>query len=146
MKTIKEKRFTLKSWSTDELAQLQNYENHKITYDGFSFIWECKLNGKWQKRSITLYDTSNRALNEMHYSLSLFKKEYDKRQAYKRDCELKSEVARLEQAIEIGKSDDMSNREKVYFIKELLPDASNEYIATIMNVHGRTIRRIVNNK
>jgi len=146
MKTSKEKRFTLKSWSTNELSQLQNYDNHKITYDGFNYIWECYLNGKWKKRSITLYDSPKRALNEMHYSLSIFKNEYDRRQSYKRDNELKDEVARLEQAIDIGANEELSAKDRAYGIKAILPGASNEYIATIAKVHSRTIRRIFNKK
>ena len=145
-KQIKEKRFTLKNWSTDELEQLQNMSNHRITYDGFNYIWECKLNGKWKKRSITLYETSKRALSELHYSLGIFKKEYDKRQTFKREVELRDEVANLEQAIEIANGELFSTKAKAFAIKAILPDASNEYIATIMRVHPRTIRRIINKK
>jgi hypothetical protein len=146
MKANNEKRFTLKSWSTNELSQLQNYDNHKITYDGFNYIWECKLNNKWQKRSITLYDCPKRALSELHYSLSIFKKEYDRRQTYKRDTELKNEVAALQQAIDIGSNLELSAKDRAHAIKAILPKASNEYIATIAKVHSRTIRRIFNKK
>ena len=145
-KQIKEKRFTLKNWSTDELGQLQNMDNHRITYDGFNYIWECKLNNKWKKRSITLYETTTRALSELHYSLSIFKKEYDKRQTFAREVELREDVAALEQAIQIAQGDLFSTKAKAYAIKAILPQASNEYIATIMRVHPRTIRRIINQK
>ena len=63
-----EKTYSLHSWSTEDLNQLRDIKNHRIIKDKFGYyLWECKLNGKWERRSIEDYIDHKKPYSHLYF-------------------------------------------------------------------------------
>ena len=76
---IETKTYSLHSWTTEELSMLMDIKNHRIIHNKYNYVWECKMYGKWIRRSVIDYIDSNKAYSHLRFWIPVWSKEYNKR-------------------------------------------------------------------
>ena len=46
-------------WSIEHLNQLKELTNHRVVWDKYEFVWQVKLDGKWQRHYIRNFNNYN---------------------------------------------------------------------------------------
>ena len=127
-------------WSTEELKQLKELTNHKVIYDGYEFVWQVKLNGKWKRHYIRNFDNYNVPMSWIYHNLSKWNNQYnDRRKQYLKNMQLDLETEI--KITEISREANIKTKEKIQQILKLKPSISNKEISDILGVTIRTIER-----
>ena len=130
-------------WNTEELKQLKEITNHRVVYDGYEFVWEHKLNNIWERHYVRNFDDYNKPMSWIHFNISKWNKEYDKRSLdylneMKKNLEIEIKIT------EISREANIRTKNKINEILKLKPSMNNQQIADILGVTTRTIRRLRN--
>ena len=141
------------SWTTEQLSALTFYENHKVIYDGYNYIWFHKLEpNKWELHSIKEFENLIDAYSWIHYCIAKWTKElYERKKeaSFKYLANMKSELYITEQAYNIAKDTQLKTKQKVSLILDLLPETKSSDIAKMIGVSKRVINKhisvLVNN-
>lgn len=127
-------------WSTDHLRQLKEVTNHKVTWDGYEFVWEVKLDNKWRRHYIRNFEDYNTPISFIHFNLGRWNNQYIERQ----NKYLKSMKADLDIEIKItaiSRESNLRTKQKIQEIINLKPNISNRDISGILGVTIRTVER-----
>jgi len=128
------------SWSTEHLRQLKELTNHKVSFDGYEFVWLSKVDGEWQRQCIVSFDNYNKPMSWIYFTVARWNKEYKQRsESYFNEMikELEVDVKIKEISNEYSKK----TKQKINEIKTLKPTISNKEIADILEVTVRTVER-----
>jgi len=140
---LEDRRFSLYSWSIEDLNQLRDIQNHRIIHNKFNYVWECYLNGEWIERSIQQYDNIKTPYTHLYFWLSIWNKEYIKRIEHTEKKRLKNETARWTEAVGLLHRDYIKNSEKVKRIRKLLPNITKKDISELTEMSYRQVKRIL---
>lgn len=138
------KRYLLHSWSTGDLNKLRDIRNHRIIKDVYGYyIWECKLNKVWERRSIVNYETHKKPYSELYFWLNIWNKEYIKRIEYIERKRLRDETLRYEEAVRIINSEGIKRSNKVRLVYNLLSDITKKQVAEMTGMSYIQVKRIL---
>ena len=140
---LEDKRFSLHSWTTQELNQLRDITNHRIIHDKYFYVWECYLNGTWVKRSIQDYEDIKTPYTHLYFWLSIWNKEYISRIQHIEKKRLKNETARWTEAVSVVHRSHLKKSERVKRIKLLLPNITKKDIAELTEMSYKQVQRIL---
>lgn len=131
-------------WSIEHLNQLKELTNHRVVWDKYEFVWQVKLDGKWQRHYIRNFNNYNTPMSWIFFNISKWNNEYNNR----RTKYLKDMKANLEIEIkitEISRESNVRTKQKIKEIINLKPSISNKEIADVLGVTIRTVERHKNN-
>jgi hypothetical protein len=131
-------------WSIEHLNQLKELTNHRVVWDKYEFVWQVKLDGKWQRHYIRNFNNYNTPMSWIFFNISKWNNEYNNR----RTKYLKDMKANLEIEIkitEISRESNVRTKQKIKEIINLKPSISNKDIADVLGVTIRTVERHKNN-
>tara|TARA_R110000803_G_scaffold139576_1_gene206215 strand:- start:410 stop:931 length:522 start_codon:yes stop_codon:yes gene_type:complete len=140
---LEDKRFSLHSWSTEDLNQLRDIQNHRIIHNKFNYVWDCFLNGEWAKRSIQQYDDIKTPYTHLYFWLGIWNKEYIRRIQHVEKKRLKNETARWTEAVSVVHRNHIKKSERVKRIKLLLPNITKKDIAELTEMSYKQVKRIL---
>ena len=132
-------------WSIEHLNQLKELTNHRVVWDKYEFVWQVKLDGKWQRHYIRNFNNYNTPMSWIFFNISKWNNEYNNR----RTKYLKDMKANLEIEIkitEISRESNVRTKQKIKEIINLKPSISNKDIADVLGVTIRTVERHKNNQ
>jgi DNA-directed RNA polymerase specialized sigma24 family protein len=133
------------SWSTNELAQLIDYNNHKIVYDGYHYVWHHYLNNTWEIHTISLFEDHKKAYTWIHTNIYRWTKEITARRKTEQSKDyFKAMSKRLEvdkKISDIAKDAIRRTKDKVQQIITLRPTISNKDIAEMLDISIRSVER-----
>ena len=132
-------------WSIEHLNQLKELTNHRVVWDKYEFVWQVKLDGKWQRHYIRNFNNYNTPMSWIFFNISKWNNEYNNR----RTKYLKDMKANLEIEIkitEISRESNVRTKQKIKEIINLKPSISNKDIADVLGVTIRTVERHKNKK
>tara|TARA_R110002012_G_scaffold3900_1_gene18083 strand:- start:304 stop:699 length:396 start_codon:yes stop_codon:yes gene_type:complete len=127
-------------WSIEHLNQLKELTNHRVVWDKYEFVWQVKLDGKWQRHYIRNFNNYNTPMSWIFFNISKWNNEYNNR----RTKYLKDMKANLEIEIkitEISRESNVRTKQKIKEIINLKPSISNKDIADVLGVTIRTVER-----
>ena len=127
-------------WSIEHLNQLKELTNHRVVWDKYEFVWQVKLDGKWQRHYIRNFNNYNTPMSWIFFNISKWNNEYNNR----RTKYLKDMKANLEVEIkitEISRESNVRTKQKIKEIINLKPSISNKDIADVLGVTIRTVER-----
>ena len=138
-------RFELYGYDTHSLQQRCVERNHKITYDGYDYVWNEFIDGKWERQSIIEYDTFGKAVSHVRFWLAKYNKELTRRNLAKANAEhfnkMRREAEVLKSLHEISREYNCKTKEKIKQMIELKPDITNEEIVSMLDTSIRTVER-----
>lgn len=137
------KRFASHNWSTTELQQLKDLENHKIVHDKYNYIWMKFIDGQWVRQSLQDYENYKTAYSHLMFWQVLWSQEYNKRVLYLERKRIQRECKAWEEIANILASDGIKTSKKVKMIFELLPDLRKDKIAELTGMTPRHVGRIL---
>ncbi len=140
---LEDKRFSLNSWSTEDLNQLRDIRNHRIIHNKFNYVWDCYLNNEWTQRSIQEYEDIKTPYTHLYFWLSIWNKEYIRRIEYTEKRRLKNETARWSEAVDITHRNHLKRSERVKRIRLLLPNITKKDIAELTEMSYKQVKRIL---
>ena len=138
------KRVYKTSWDDESLKQLCDKNNHRINYDGYQYIWQHKLNGKWEIHSIFKYDDYNKPYADLMFWLHCWNKDLIERtiKDYKRS--IRKQAKTMKFIHEIATDHVLKTKNKALKIHELAPELTQQEIADMLNVNRVSINRYLN--
>ena len=107
------------------------------------YVWECKMYGKWIRRSIIDYIDSNKAYSHLRFWIPVWSKEYNKRINAIEMIRMRQETASWSEAINILDRDYLKRSEKVRRIYKLLSDITKKEVAELTGVSYVQVKRIL---
>ena len=137
------KRFTSHNWSTTELQQLKDLQNHKIVHDKYNYVWMKYIDGLWTRQSLQDYDNYKTAYSHLMFWQVLWSQEYNKRILYLERKRIQNECRAWEEIVNILSSPGIKTSSKVKMIFELLPDLRKNKIAELTGMSPRQVDRIL---
>ena len=141
---VEERSYSLHSWSTEDLNQLRDIKNHRIIKDKFGcYLWECKLNGSWERRSIEDYTDHKKPYSHLYFWLDIWNKEYVKRVAYVERKRLRDETNRYTEAIDIINRSYLKRAEVVRRVHKLLPEVTKKRLSEMTGMSYKQVKRIL---
>ena len=133
------------SWTDKQLELLCKPENHKITFDGCEYRWYHKIDGnKWDLHSIYAFKEWKKPYGWLKWALGSWAKELEARRkdaAKEHFKDMQSYLYKIEQAKVIASNDKLKTKEKIKAVKELLPEESVTFIATLLNLSRQAIHK-----
>ena len=132
------------SWSDEDLAKLCVASSHRVHYDGFGYIWQHNINGKWELHSVFKYREYSYYLHLIHYWIAKWGKELEERRKEsnrKALRELRDKARIQRKVIKIQSYNDMGVKEKAQLLHELLPDEPQQYIADILDISRQAVSK-----
>lgn len=140
---------TKQMWSIEHLEQLKELTNHKVIYDGYEFIWQVKLDGKWIRHYVRNFEDYKTPMSWIFFNLSRWNNEYNnRRKQYLKNMQLDLETEI--KITEISREASIKTKEKIQQILKLKPNISNKEISNILGVtikaieyHKKNIKQII---
>ena len=130
----------MSNWSTEDLAMLKELTNHRVTYDGYEFVWESNTTNGWNRHYIRNFEEYNTPMSWIYFNIARWEKEYrDRLKDYATNMfkELEADV-KIKQ---ISEDYSKKTKQKIHQIKTIKPSISNKEIANILEVTIRTVER-----
>ena len=138
-------RFELYGYDTPSLRKRCVEENHRVTYDGYDYVWDVCIDGKWERQSIIQYDTFSKAVSHVRFWLAKYNKELTKRNLAKANAQhfnkMRKEAEVLKSLHEISREYNYKTKEKIKQMIELKPDITNEEISDLLDIDKAAISR-----
>tara|TARA_R110002020_G_scaffold373570_1_gene585088 strand:+ start:254 stop:649 length:396 start_codon:yes stop_codon:yes gene_type:complete len=127
-------------WSIEHLNQLKELTNHRVVWDKYEFVWQVKLDGKWQRHYIRNFNNYNTPMSWIFFNISKWNNEYNNRRTkYLKD--MKSNLEIEIKITEISRESNVRTKQKIKEIINLKPSISNKDIADVLGVTIRTVER-----
>jgi Fic family protein len=132
------------SWSTSDLKQLVEITNHRITYDGYEYVWEHYLNKEWRRHFVRNFKDYKKPYGWLLNCVYRWNKELVKRSQEEdrkyfdsmfKDLEIERKIH------SIAKEYQNKTKDRVLRIKELKPELSSKEIGELLEVSKRTVER-----
>ena len=137
------KKYSLHSWSTEDLNQLRDIKNHRIVHDTYNYVWECKMNNKWERRSIQDYIDYKKPYSHLYFWLDIWNKEYVKRVEYVERRRLRDQTKRYSEAVDIINKSYLKRAEVVRRVHELLPEMTKQRLSELTGMSYKQVKRIL---
>lgn len=134
------------SWSDSHLTQLTDPKNHRIRWDRVGYIWEHKLDGKWELHSIFKYREHSYYYHLIRYWVYNWSKELMQRRVdLSRNIinGLGSLYEDSKNISKISKDDSLSIKEKIDLIRGIVPNEPLSYVADALNISLSTLKRSI---
>ena len=123
------------SWTTEELEQLSNIDNHKIVKDvAGEYRRKHKLNNKWEMHSIKVFEDNKTPYSWLYFWIDKWGKELMERRSEA------SKIARRK-IRSIRRSKRMPDKEKAIQIRNISDSYTVQEIANELSKSKRTIER-----
>lgn len=135
------KKISKTSWTTEQLSELINADNHKVVYDGYHYRWHKKILGKWSIQSLQLYDTYDKASHHLHYWLAKWREELNSRIDTENKILLKKTKDNRRKIARIVRRHNLDVTEKALEIHKLNDKLTHQDIANELGVSKKTIQR-----
>jgi hypothetical protein len=128
------------NWTDIHLKQLKEITNHKVTYDGYEFVWMSRIDGKWSRHYIDNFNNYKKPMSWIHTNIYRWNKEYKNRYSeYLADMRRSLEIdVRIK---EISRVANIKTKQKILEILNLKPNINNKDISDILGVTIRTVER-----
>ena len=123
------------SWTTEELEQLSDLDNHKIVRDSAGeYLWKHKLDNKWEMHSIKVFEEINTPYSWLYFWIDKWSKELRERRA---------RVARQtrRRMNRVRRSKRMTNKEKAIEIRNISDSHTVQEIANELSISKRSVER-----
>jgi hypothetical protein len=123
------------SWTTEELEQLSDLDNHKIVRDSAGeYLWKHKLDNKWELHSIKVFEEINTPYSWLYFWIDKWSKELRERRA---------RVARQtrRRMNRVRRSKRMTNKEKAIEIRNISDSHTVQEIANELSISKRSVER-----
>ena len=133
------------SWSDKQLTALCEPKNHKIVYDGYEFWWYHKLEGKkWELHYINGFEDWKKPYSWLQGCLYNWSKELTERKIKSATgyfYQMKQDLEKSKQVIEIAEDNAFTTKRKIELIKELLPDTKVTQMAKLLKISRQAIHK-----
>jgi len=127
----------MSSWTDEQLEQLSNPDNHKISYDGWEWVWYHNIDGAWTQHSVQLFADYSKPYEWMSYHLAVWSKELNYRRIRKARYNLRRE-SKIQRVRRDYKKDTIARARE---IAQLNPELTHEEISNLLNVSRQSITR-----
>lgn len=127
----------MSSWTDEQLEQLSNPDNHKISYDGWEWGWYHNIDGTWRQHSIQLFEDYAKPYEWMSYHLAVWSKELNYRRVRKAKANQRRE-GKIQHIRRNYKKDTIARAKE---ISALNPELSHLEISNLLNVSRQSITR-----
>ena len=142
-------RFELYGYDTSSLRQRCVEQNHRVTSDGFDYVWDVFIDGEWERQSIIQYDTFNKAVSHVRFWLAKYNKELTRRNLAKANAEHFNKMRREAEVIkslhEISREYNCKTKEKIKQMIELKPDITDKEISNFLGIDRSVATKHRNN-
>ncbi|WZE63648.1 hypothetical protein PANI_CDS0129 [Maribacter phage Panino] len=125
------------SWKDEELNLLCDPTNHRIFYDGYKYIWQNRVHGRWRIHCVKEFDDYSTPYSWLQYWLAVWNHELMSRRKaiLRKERRTQRKVKRIQEEFEISTVD------KVKQIHKLRPELSAKEIGNLLNVSKQLVNR-----
>jgi len=127
----------MSSWTDEQLEQLSNPDNHKISYDGWEWVWYHNIDGKWTQHAVQLFTDYSKPYEWMSYHLAVWSKELNHRRLRKARYNQRRE-SKIQRVRRDYKKDTIARAKE---IAQLNPELTHQEISNLLNVSRQSISR-----
>jgi len=124
-------------WTTNQLRLLSDFNNHKIMFDGYEYIWMNNIFREWKRHCIWNYSDIKKVYSHLKFSLNQWNKELNKRiikcDRKKYFEEMEEHIKSQEKIHKTAKST-LPTIEKINFIRLENPNISKHQICELLDI------------
>ena len=133
------------SWSDEQLDKLCVASNHRISYDGYEYVWEHKINGNsWEVHCITRYEDYTTLYSFLKFWLHMYKVEAKQRKD-KQEKKILKDIRELLKMSETYKTisdrKDLSTKEKIELMDRSYKIKDIDMVSKILKISHTLIRK-----